>query len=411
MSKTLREKILVVADKAQEYSLYAIVFFIPTSIGLLESFFCSALLAFIVKKIISPDFTFIKRRIHFFLLLFYIFCGLSLLNSGILIGKSFHALFIKWGQFILIFFMVQDALSCGERIRNAVRIFLLAGGIVAMDGIFQYFYGWDLLHRKIMLMHDGTKAITGPFRHYNGLAAYLICVLNLFMAVILGKGKLDSRFRGNDKKRDFLKNKVIYCGMFLSLFMSLGCLLLTCSRGAWLGFLFAGFLMLFLTRQWKFMLTLVCFSMLMVILIPTIRERAAFTFTSSGDASRFAIWRGDWGMIKAHPFLGYGIGTFMNHFAQFTKGLGVQYAHNCYLQIWAETGVFALVSFISFVSLLLWQGIMSFRKSQDYIVLGLICAIFAFLVHSFFDTHFYSLKLVVLFWFLAGMLAADRGSF
>ena len=88
MSKTLREKILAVADKVEEYSLYAIILFIPFSIGAVESFFCSALSAFIVKRIISPDFTFIKRPIHFFLLLFYIFCGLSLLNSGIFIGKG-----------------------------------------------------------------------------------------------------------------------------------------------------------------------------------------------------------------------------------------------------------------------------------------------------------------------------------
>jgi putative inorganic carbon (HCO3(-)) transporter len=407
-----KEKILTVADKAQEYSLYAIILFIPFSIALVEAFVIAALLGFIVKKIISPDFTFIKRRIHFLLLLFYIFCGLSLLNSGIFIGKSFHAFFIKWGQFILIFFMVQDALSCGERIRNAMRIFLFVGGVVAIDGIVQHFCGWEFLQMKTMLMYEGIKAITGPFRHYNGFAAYLICILNLFMAVILGK--LDSRacpqasvgVRGNDKKGDPLKNKVIYCGMFLSLFMLLGCLLLTSSRGGWVGFLFAGFLMLFLTRQWKFMLTLVCFSALMAILIPAIRERAAFIFASGGDAGRFAIWKGAWGMIKAHPFLGNGIGTFMQKFPQFTKGLGVVYAHNCYLQIWAETGIFALVSFISFVLLLLWQGIMSFRKSRDYIALGLLCAISAFLVHSFFDTQLYSLLLVVLFWFLAGMLAA-----
>jgi putative inorganic carbon (HCO3(-)) transporter len=392
LSRTLKEKILVAADKAQEYSLYAIILFIPFSIALVESFFCSAFLAFIVKKIISPDFTFIKRRIHFFLLLFYIFCGLSLLNSGIFIDKSFHALFVKWGQFILVFFMVQDALSCGERIRNAMRIFLIVGGIVAIDGIVQYFCGWELLHKKIILMHGVVRIITGPFRHYNGFAAYLICVLSLFMAVILGKGQS--------------KNKVIYYGMFLSLFMLLGCLLLTSSRGGWVGFLFAGFLMLFLTRKWKFMLMLVCFFMFMAILIPEIRERAAFIFASGGDAGRFAIWKGAWGMIKAHPFLGNGIGTFMQKFPQFTKGLGVMYAHNCYLQIWAETGIFALLSFISFISLLLWQGIMSFRKSQDYIVLGLVCAIVAFLGHSFFDTHFYSLLLVMLFWFLAGMLAA-----
>jgi O-antigen ligase len=128
------------------------------------------------------------------------------------------------------------------------------------------------------------------------------------------------------------------------------------------------------------------------------------TFFSGGDATRFAIWKGAWGMIKGHPFLGVGLGTFMANFSRFTKGLGVQYAHNCFLQIWAETGVFALVSFIGFISLVLWEGITTFRRTQDGIVLGLICAIFASLVHSFFDTHLYSLQLAVLFWFLAGML-------
>jgi O-antigen ligase len=96
----------------------------------------------------------------------------------------------------------------------------------------------------------------------------------------------------------------------------------------------------------------------------------------------------------------------MAKLSQYTKGVGGFYAHNCYLQIWAETGIFALLSFIVFIILILRQGIKTFIKTHDYIVLGLLCAIFGFLVHSFFDNHLYSLQLAVLFWFLAGMLAA-----
>ena len=398
MSKTLKEKILVVADRVEEYSLYAIVFFIPISIAAIESFFGLAFLAFIIKKIILPDFTFIKSRIHFFLLLFFIFCGLSLLNSGLYIDKSFRALFGKWGQYILIFFLVQDALVSSKRIRNIVRIFLFAGCLVAVDGISQYLFGCEFLRgRQIIATKQVLNAVTGPFNHYNGLAAYLICILALFMAAI--------SIKSSSQLSTSLRNKVIFCGLSLGLFLSGACILLTFSRGGWIGLLFAVLLMLILSGKWKVILPILCIFIFLLISIPALRERAVFIFASDGDASRFAIWKGAWGMIKEHPFLGKGLGTFMANFSQYTRGLGVQYAHNCYLQIWAETGIFALLSFISFLFLLLWQGIKSFKRSHDYIVLGVLCAIFGFLVHSFFDTHFYSLQLAVLFWFMAGVLA------
>ena len=400
MNNTLKERVFIVARKTQEFALYATVFFIPISIALVELFVSVALVAFIVKKIITPDFTFIKTRIHFFVLLFYIFCGFSLLNSGHHIHTSIHALFLKWGQYILIFLMVQDALISDKHLRIAVKILLFGGCLVAIDGIFQYFCGWEFLReRKIMLMGDSIKAITGPFPHYNGFAAYLICPISLFMTAILGKNE----FRFSVPFR----NKMIYCGMFLALFMLLGCLLLTLSRGGWVGLLFAILLILFLSPKRKFIAAILCSFILAVILIPHTRERFLLTFTFNGDADRFTIWKGAWGMIKEHPFLGMGVGTFMANFSQFIKGLGIRYAHNCYLQIWAETGIFALISFISLISMLLWQGIMLFRKSQDCIILGLLCSLVGFLVHSFFDTQLYSLQLVVLFWFMAGMIAAS----
>ena len=180
MNNTLKERVFIVARKTQEFALYATVFFIPISIALVELFVSVALVAFIVKKIITPDFTFIKTRIHFFVLLFYIFCGFSLLNSGHHIHTSIHALFLKWGQYILIFLMVQDALISDKHLRIAVKILLFGGCLVAIDGIFQYFCGWEFLReRKIMLMGDSIKAITGPFPHYNGFAAYLICPICL----------------------------------------------------------------------------------------------------------------------------------------------------------------------------------------------------------------------------------------
>jgi hypothetical protein len=45
------------------------------------------------------------------------------------------------------------------------------------------------------------------------------------------------------------------------------------------------------------------------------------------------------------------------------------------------------------------------KKKIDYIITGLFWGFLAFLFHSFFDTHLYSLKLSILFWLLASFLA------
>ena len=399
MNKILREKIFVVADRVEEYSLYAVLFFIPISVALVELFIGFALLAFIIKKITFPDFTFIKSRIHFLLLVFFIFCGLSLLNSALYLNKSLITLFFKWGKYIFVFFLAQDTLVSHQRIKNAVRVLLITGCLVVIDCFFQYFFGWEFLRGgKLIVLAGGIKAITGPFKHYNALAAYLVCISVLFIAAI--------SIKSNSQFYVSLRNRVMFYGMFLGLFLLAVCLLLTFSRGGWVGFLSAGLLMLFLFGKRKFILLFFCFFMLAMVLFPMIRERAIFIFQSGGDANRFALWRGAWAMIKERPFLGKGIGTFMPYFSSYIKGLGVQYAHNSFLQIWAETGIFALGSFLSFIALILWQGIEAFRRSQDYITLGLLCAIFGFLVLSFFDNHLYKVQLAVLFWFMIGMLVA-----
>ena len=130
-----------------------------------------------------------------------------------------------------------------------------------------------------------------------------------------------------------------------------------------------------------------------------------FSFLPQGAADRFVVWRAAFNMIKEHPFLGKGVGTFMAYFRDYSNR-NIQYAHNCFLQIWAEAGIFSLISFLSFLGFLLWGAIAAFTKNRNFIILGIFAGLSGFLVHSFFDTHFYSLQLSVLFWTMAGVLQA-----
>ena len=72
----------------------------------------------------------------------------------------------------------------------------------------------------------------------------------------------------------------------------------------------------------------------------------------------------------------------------------------------AETGLFGLFAFFWILLIFFKIGLGYLSRKKDYLVLGFLSGILAFLVHAFFDTHLYSLQLVVLFWFMFGLTAA-----
>jgi len=239
-------------------------------------------------------------------------------------------------------------------------------------------------------VRSGVFAISGPFNHYNDFGAYLVIALSLVTALMFfGKG------RGQAAYRYFLSGLEA---------LLLVCLFLTFSRGSWLGFACSLLFMALLTgRLRRFaLLALLCAGL--ILFLPGIKERAAFTFQPYGDSDRFSIWATAFRMIRENPLLGKGIGTFMDFFSRYTPSAYAQYAHNCYLQIWAETGVFSLISFLAFLVLSFIRCIGLYRKGRNNVMLGLCCGLFGFLVHSFFDTHLYSLQLAVLFWSVFGII-------
>ena len=114
----MKDKILKFLEYSSEYSLYGLIIFIPISNAAIESFFGFMFLFFVLKKIINPDFKFLKSSTHIFLLFFIFFMGLSLLNSGFYLARSLTSLFLKWLEYIFIFIIVQDTLNNSKKIRN-----------------------------------------------------------------------------------------------------------------------------------------------------------------------------------------------------------------------------------------------------------------------------------------------------
>lgn len=385
----MKERWIRILDFICEFSLYGLIFFIPISKAAIEIFFAFAFTAFILKKILKPNFESLRSPVYLLLFCFIMFNAISLINSGQYFIKSIISLFFKWMEYILIFIMIGDTFNSHKRIRNTLFIILSISLLIGIDGLLQYFSASDFLRHRSVGVVNSVYAITASFNHYNDFGAYLVVILSLVFALFIST-----------------QEKLYKSALFLLAVLLEVCLLLTFSRGAWLGFICVFFLMLFISRKFTEVISIMLAFIILIISLPITRERWAFIFSIGGDASRFDLWKLTFSMIKENPFLGKGIGTFMDHFSQRAPNLYTQYAHNCFLQIWAETGIFSLSSFLTFITLLLFRGIAVFKKNNNYILLGISCGIFGFLVHSFFDTHLYSLQLSVLFWSMAGILVA-----
>ncbi len=389
-----RDKIFNFFNVLTKIGLGGVLFFIPISNALIESFSCLALIGFIGKKIAKPDFQWLKTKQNMFLAAFFLFMGLSLINSGQYINKSIVALFFKWGKYVGLSLILQDSIRKRKDVIIFVGIFIFSAVLVAISGITQLFWGIEFLRGKgTSIAKGGVQVVTSSFNHPNGFGAYLIIPFTLCIAFL--------------KAPRLFKAKIYYPILFLTV-ISAFCIFHTYSRGTWVGVLAALTVLLCISRRTIVISTVLIFTGVL-LLVPMFREVLFSIFQFGGDADRFKYWQVAISMFKEHPFLGRGVGTFMAHFSKYMPNfpyLNISYAHNCFLQILAESGIFSLIAFLGFIFLVLYTGIKKFFSTRDPILLGGVCGLTGFLVHSFFEVSLYSLPLAVLFWLWVGMVTA-----
>jgi putative inorganic carbon (HCO3(-)) transporter len=371
-----------------KFGLGGMIFFIPISNALINTFFGFFLLGFTGRKFLKPDFSFLSFGPNVPLFLFVLFISLSLFYSGKYIETSLVALFLKWGKYILIYFIVQDTIRKRSDLFAYLVIFLFSAGLASLSGITQFFWGVEFLRgREIQIMKGGFRAITSAFKHCNDFGAFLIIPFFITLAL-------------------FTAQKLSKLNRFLLLFLMailVFCIFHTYSRGTWIGVLAGMCAIVFIYRR-RQITAAMFFFLSLILLVPEWREIFLSIFKAGGDAKRFEYWQVAIEMFKQSPFWGQGLGVFMVYLSDHYPGLPVFYAHNCFLQILAESGIFGLIAFVAFVSAVLYLGIKRYYLAKDPILLGGICGIIGFLVHSFFDVQLYSLPLATLFWLWMGVI-------
>jgi O-antigen ligase len=189
----------------------------------------------------------------------------------------------------------------------------------------------------------------------------------------------------------------------ISILLILIALLLTFSRGAYLGLIawivvgiFYWLRIYIKKRVVLFSIILLSFIFAMAIFSNNpVSQRFISTFSSkdTSNQDRLDIWKESLGIIYRKP-MGVGIGNYSIAIKPSAGYREPIYSHNLYLDIAAETGI---LNSLVFIGILFFSMLSFWRKSQvDKLYLAGILSLIGFFVHSFFETPLYSVHVLTL---------------
>ena len=125
--------------------------------------------------------------------------------------------------------------------------------------------------------------------------------------------------------------------------------------------------------------------------------------TDDPTTGRAHFWSVTLDIIKAHPYVGTGLGAFGVIYTRYDSRNGLfrlEQAHNDYLQVLSDAGIIGGVLALSFVVFLFYKAIARAKSRDDFrrgVALAALSGCFAVLVHSFFDFTLHTTSNALLF--------------
>jgi O-antigen ligase len=135
--------------------------------------------------------------------------------------------------------------------------------------------------------------------------------------------------------------------------------------------------------------------------------------TDDPTTGRAHFWAVTLDIIKAHPYVGIGLGAFGVVYTRYDTRNGLfrlEQAHNDYLQVFSDAGILGAVLALSFVVLLFYLALKRANSKDDFrraVALAALSGCFAVLVHSFFDFTLHTTSNALLFLIVAALATLD----
>lgn len=386
-------------DKLFEGSIYRISFlWCALAVILAPVIPTMVLLAICVAGVLSLFLDFIcnkDRKLKYFAINKYIYLYAfayiyatitSVTVSGSLLGGMLTVLFI------LSFIVIVNSVNTKRQLHILMFFMICIGVVVSLYGFYQFMFPdkfSGVWHDKDMF-EDISFRVYSTLENPNVLGEYFLLVIPFGCAYIF-----------NTKS---IIGKLFFAGC--TGIMTI-CLILTYSRGCYLGLLFGAAVFLVLYDKRFIWLGIIGLILLPFILPDTIINR----FMSIGDMSdsstsyRVYIWLGTIAMLKDYWLcgIGPGIDAFNLVYPAYAfNSISAPHSHNLFLQIICDAGVIGFAIFVAVIYQYYKASFASLKKEKDkkarvYNIAG-ASAVTAFMVQSMTDYTFYNYRVMFLFW-------------
>ena len=386
------------------------------------------LMFWFLKMTSQEEFKITRAPLNLPVLAFMVICPLSLFwSNSPMVSLLEFTLFLAGP---ILYFIVANNVKNEFQINRLLAILLFISTILGIYGIFQY-NGIDFSFWKANV---GRNQVFGLFGNVNYFAEYMIVPLPLAISLFFA-----------------CRNRVHKVLLLVGILAMSGSLILTFTRGSYLAIGISSLFMFFLylasrgknlIKEHKKIFIFVLVVALLVTglfifpnplnksgtVISKIKGRISISQFTSGSSlkRREAIWGFTTLMIRDHPLLGSGLGTFKYNslsyqakfFGQGENRLLYPYgiareSHNEYLQLWAELGIIGLGIFLWFIITYFNYGLKTLRRIKDDhkrgIIIGLMGSIVAFLVDAIFWFPMHQPANIILFWLALGLTISIGG--
>ena len=332
-------------------------------------------------------------------------CGLSLMLFLIISAIStIFSVSIKGsigvlGMYIIFigfYYIMRDSIRKADTLEYLFKTLAFSAVIVSVYGIIQYVFKIDTTNAWIdeEMFEEATMRVYSTLANPNVLGEFLILALPVCALVLINYTRT-------------IWQKIVYGTFFVC---TLLCLVLTQSRGCWIGFFVSAFLFItyFKSSVWK------VFPLLLLFLPLVMPETIINRFLSVGNMSdsstsyRVYIWFGTLSMLRYFWIGGIGLGeaAFRNIYPYFSySGIVAPHSHNLYLQLMVESGIMALLVFgfsmIIFIKDMI--NVQSGGRKRGLESIALMSGVVAFLVQSMFDYTFYNYRVMGIFFMILAL--------
>lgn len=337
------------------------------------------------------------------------------------------------------YILAVELLTDREWLVRCSIAYVITATLIALYGIILLYTGGGYTSdawTDSSMFSDWTGRAVSTLDNPNMLGEYLIMVIPIAFSMLIGRGEGVRRF---------------------SALVSLGilgvCLILTSSRGAWLGILIAMFAMVMIWHRralFTIFAAVAAAPFLQYILPASITSRFSSigNMTDSSTSYRVYSWRAAVEMIADHFWTGIGVGEgAWDRVYPIYAYQGVEaspHSHNLFLEIWLYLGVFGLLVFAVFLFLLYKSGFSLYANLSRDVVLknpdlsedlmlkntsvaekldakqeikrtkfqlrissaGVLCGILAALMQGMTDYTWYNYRVYLMFWLTCGLASA-----